>query len=139
MNMRRIDLPRQINTSSRILREHGAMTVYKDTGNDARGATNIAWIGRCKCNGCAIPPGDLGVNVAYVWVGTIALALMWAFFCVPELADLSTREVDMLFEQKVPAWRSKKWSKQLRTVNGVDPTSENSDKGVQSQDIIAKR
>ncbi|KAK9238587.1 high-affinity glucose transporter RGT2 [Lipomyces kononenkoae] len=83
--------------------------------------------------------GDLGVNVAYVWVGTIAFALMWAFFCVPELAGLSTREVDMLFEQKIPAWRSKKWSKQLRTLNGVDATSDNSEKSVQSEALSQKQ
>ncbi|CRG92312.1 High-affinity glucose transporter RGT2 [Talaromyces islandicus] len=68
--------------------------------------------------------GDLGANVAYFWVGTITLALTWAYFCVPELSGLSTTEVDAFFEQQVPAWRSKTWKKQLRTVNGVDISSE---------------
>ncbi|KAF7558282.1 hypothetical protein G7Z17_g69 [Cylindrodendrum hubeiense] len=64
--------------------------------------------------------GDLGVNVAYLWFGMGVLSLIWAYLCVPELAGLSTTEVDLLFENRVAAWRSVDWQKELRTINSLE-------------------
>ncbi|KAK7419602.1 hypothetical protein QQX98_003193 [Neonectria punicea] len=69
--------------------------------------------------------GDLGVNVAYIWLGMGILSILWAYLCVPEFAGLSSLEsdlwkIDLLFEQNVPAWRSVAWQKRLRTINSID-------------------
>ncbi|KAL2683416.1 hypothetical protein Neosp_007886 [[Neocosmospora] mangrovei] len=64
---------------------------------------------------------DLGVNVAYIWFGIGLLSIIWAFLFVPELAGLSRAEVDLLFEQRVPAWRSVAWKRSLRTLQGAVP------------------
>ncbi|KAH7129105.1 general substrate transporter [Dactylonectria macrodidyma] len=66
--------------------------------------------------------GDLGVNVGYIWFGIGVLSLIWAYLCVPELAGLSTFEaiLDLLFENRVPAWRSVAWQKELRTLDSVE-------------------
>ncbi|KEQ92070.1 hypothetical protein AUEXF2481DRAFT_48081 [Aureobasidium subglaciale EXF-2481] len=65
--------------------------------------------------------GDLGTNIAYLWTGTVAVSLVWAYLCVPELADLSKLEVNMLFEQRVPTTRSVRWQQQLRITTGIRP------------------
>ncbi|KAK7698460.1 hypothetical protein SLS64_012581 [Diaporthe eres] len=64
---------------------------------------------------------NLGVNVAFIWFGIGLVSILWAFFYVPELAGLSRAEVDLLFEQRVPAWRSVAWKKNLRAINGISP------------------
>ncbi|KAH7010268.1 hypothetical protein EDB80DRAFT_750663 [Ilyonectria destructans] len=69
--------------------------------------------------------GDLGVNVAYIWFGVGVLSLIWAYLCVPELAGLSTSEVDLLFEGRVAAWRSVAWQKGLRTLHSVEMSRSN--------------
>jgi SP family sugar:H+ symporter-like MFS transporter len=46
--------------------------------------------------------------------------MIWAYLCVPELAGLSKTEIDLLFEQKVPAWRSVAWKKQLCVIPGTE-------------------
>ncbi|KXH69572.1 monosaccharide transporter [Colletotrichum salicis] len=63
--------------------------------------------------------GNLGVKVSYIWFGMTVLALVWAYTCVPELTGLSRMEIDKLFEERVPAWRSRTWQKQLRTIQAV--------------------
>ncbi|KAI5241792.1 hypothetical protein E4T42_07882 [Aureobasidium subglaciale] len=65
--------------------------------------------------------GDLGINIAYLWTGTVAVSLVWAYLCVPELADLSKLEVNMLFEQRVPTTRSVRWQQQLRITTVIRP------------------
>ncbi|KXH33589.1 monosaccharide transporter [Colletotrichum simmondsii] len=63
--------------------------------------------------------GDLGVKVSYIWFGMTVLSLVWAYTCVPELTGLSRMEIDKLFEEKVPAWCSRTWQKNLRTIHAV--------------------
>ncbi|GME31721.1 glucose transporter [Neofusicoccum parvum] len=62
---------------------------------------------------------NLGVNITYIWFATTIISLIWAYLCVPELAGLSTAEVDILFEEKVPAWKSIAWKKELQIVEGA--------------------
>ncbi|ETS82432.1 hypothetical protein PFICI_04308 [Pestalotiopsis fici W106-1] len=66
---------------------------------------------------------NLGVYVSYIWLGTGVLSLVWTHLCVPELAGLSVKEIDQLFERKVPAWRSRAWQKKLRVINSIDSPS----------------
>ncbi|EQB57788.1 hypothetical protein CGLO_02046 [Colletotrichum gloeosporioides Cg-14] len=68
--------------------------------------------------------GNLGVKVSYIWFGMTVLSLVWAYTCVPELAGLSRLEVDKLFEERVPAWRSRGWQRQLRTIQAVEAESD---------------
>ncbi|OIW28736.1 general substrate transporter [Coniochaeta ligniaria NRRL 30616] len=68
--------------------------------------------------------GNLGVNVSYIWFGMTVISIIWAYVCVPELAGLSRLEVDELFEQRVPAWRSRTWQKELRTVEATADLSD---------------
>ncbi|KAH0430765.1 MFS monosaccharide transporter [Colletotrichum camelliae] len=68
--------------------------------------------------------GNLGVKVSYIWFGMTVLSLVWAYACVPELAGLSRSEVDKLFEERVPAWRSREWQRQLRTIQAVEAESD---------------
>ncbi|KAF4817481.1 Major facilitator-type transporter ecdD [Colletotrichum siamense] len=68
--------------------------------------------------------GNLGVKVSYIWFGMTVLSLVWAYTCVPELAGLSRSEIDKLFEERVPAWRSREWQRQLRTIQAVEAESE---------------
>ncbi|KAK1671458.1 general substrate transporter [Colletotrichum godetiae] len=63
--------------------------------------------------------GDLGVKVSYIWFGMTVLSLVWAYTCLPELTGLSRMEIDKLFDERVPAWRSRTWQKQLRTIQAV--------------------
>ncbi|KAF4839765.1 Major facilitator-type transporter ecdD [Colletotrichum siamense] len=68
--------------------------------------------------------GNLGVKVSYIWFGMTVLSLAWAYTCVPELAGLSRSEIDKLFEERVPAWRSREWQRQLRTIQAVEAESD---------------
>ncbi|KAF0316989.1 MFS monosaccharide transporter [Colletotrichum asianum] len=68
--------------------------------------------------------GNLGVKVSYIWFGMTVLSLVWAYTCVPELAGLSRSEIDELFEERVPAWRSREWQRQLRTIQAVEAESD---------------
>ncbi|KAF5496988.1 High-affinity glucose transporter RGT2 [Colletotrichum siamense] len=68
--------------------------------------------------------GNLGVKVSYIWFGMTVLSLVWAYTCVPELAGLSRSEIDKLFEERVPAWRSREWQRQLRTIQAVEAESD---------------
>ena len=49
----------------------------------------------------------LGCKAAFVWAGTSAACLVWAFFRLPETKDRSPAEIDMLFEQRIPV---RKWA-----------------------------
>ncbi|PYH91643.1 glucose transporter [Aspergillus ellipticus CBS 707.79] len=60
---------------------------------------------------------DLGVYISYVWFGMVVLSLAWAYVFVPELSGLSTPEIDLLFEDQVPAWKSVAWKRSLGSIS----------------------
>ncbi|KAF7540419.1 hypothetical protein G7054_g1317 [Neopestalotiopsis clavispora] len=66
---------------------------------------------------------NLGVYVSYIWFGMGVLSMIWAYLCVPEFAGLSIQEIDMLFEKRIPAWRSRKWQNELRVIDSVENPS----------------
>jgi SP family general alpha glucoside:H+ symporter-like MFS transporter len=49
-----------------------------------------------------------GARSAYFWAGTCLLCLCWSALRVPEPKGRTYEELDLLFEQRVPAWRFKK-------------------------------
>ncbi|PYI07735.1 glucose transporter [Aspergillus sclerotiicarbonarius CBS 121057] len=75
---------------------------------------------------------DLSVKVCYLWFGMVVLSLVWAFLYVPELSGLSVEEVDMLFDLRIPAWRSVAWQKSLRSVEVGQEMEEKPSEGVVS-------
>ena len=44
-----------------------------------------------------------GARTAYFWAGTCLLSAVWVFFRLPEPKDRTYAELDLLFEQRVPA------------------------------------
>ncbi|KAL1408552.1 hypothetical protein Q8F55_005365 [Vanrija albida] len=44
---------------------------------------------------------------AFLWLGTCVCALVWTYFRLPEAKDRSWRELDILFERRVPARKFK--------------------------------
>jgi MFS transporter, SP family, general alpha glucoside:H+ symporter len=44
-----------------------------------------------------------GARTAFFWAGTCFLSAIWVFFRLPEPKDRTYAELDLLFEQKVPA------------------------------------
>jgi SP family general alpha glucoside:H+ symporter-like MFS transporter len=44
-----------------------------------------------------------GARAAFFWAGTCLLSCIWVYFRLPEPKDRSYAELDMLFEQRVPA------------------------------------
>ncbi|TLS27468.1 hypothetical protein PpBr36_04856 [Pyricularia pennisetigena] len=55
------------------------------------------------------PYAALGAKVAFIYAATSVCFLVWAYFCYHELTGRSLEEVDELFAEGVPAWRSAKW------------------------------
>lgn len=52
-------------------------------------------------------PAWLGSKVGFIF-GTIgSLGLIWAFFFMPELSGKSLEDIDTMFEQNIPAWRTR--------------------------------
>ncbi|PTD06570.1 Alpha-glucosides permease MPH3 [Fusarium culmorum] len=51
---------------------------------------------------------NLGGKCGYVWAGTGAFCLLCAYIWLPEMKDRSYREIDILFNRKVPARQWKK-------------------------------
>ncbi|KAG8673751.1 hypothetical protein FPOAC2_07222 [Fusarium poae] len=51
---------------------------------------------------------NLGGKCGYVWAGTGAFCLFCAYIWLPEMKDRSYREIDILFNRKVPARQWKK-------------------------------
>jgi MFS family permease len=52
--------------------------------------------------------GDLGAKVFFVWGSTCCMALLFAFFFVPETKGLSLEQVDKMLEESHPR-QSAKW------------------------------
>lgn len=50
---------------------------------------------------------DMGAKTGFVFAGTCLLSLITTIFFVPETKDRSYAELNMLFHEKVPAWRFK--------------------------------
>ncbi|KAF2164399.1 hypothetical protein M409DRAFT_56668 [Zasmidium cellare ATCC 36951] len=49
--------------------------------------------------------GNLKGKTAFFWLGTNTVILVWAIFRLPELKGKTYQELDVLFEERVPAWR----------------------------------
>ncbi|TQW00409.1 hypothetical protein V2A60_001494 [Cordyceps javanica] len=57
----------------------------------------------------ARPEGwGLGTRAALVWAGTSFACLCWAYIRLPEMKDRTPAQIDVMFEQKLPA---RSWSK----------------------------
>lgn len=52
--------------------------------------------------------GDLGGKCGYVWGATGLICLVTAYFFLPEFKGRSYREMDILFNRRVPA---RQWTK----------------------------
>lgn len=63
---------------------------------------------------------NMGPYITYLWFGGVVVSLVWIYMCVPELTGLSQTEIDMLFEERVPAWRSKQWKRALRSAQEAE-------------------
>jgi SP family general alpha glucoside:H+ symporter-like MFS transporter len=50
---------------------------------------------------------DWGAKAGFFWLGTCFLCFVWTFFRLPEPKGRSYSELDILFEQKIPARRFK--------------------------------
>ncbi len=58
------------------------------------------------------PYANLQSKVGFIF-GTVALiAVVWAWFCMPETKQRSLEELEELWERKVPAWRFNKYTTQ---------------------------
>lgn len=53
------------------------------------------------------PYANLQSKVGFIYGGFSMLGIIWGIFCLPELRGRSLEEVDEMFEQRVPAWRTK--------------------------------
>lgn len=53
------------------------------------------------------PYANLGPRVAFIYGSFSLVAVVWAFFFLPELTGRSLEEIDELFEQRVPARKMK--------------------------------
>ena len=47
--------------------------------------------------------GNLGGKCGYVWGGTALFTLVVAYFCLPEMKGRSYREIDIMFQRRIPA------------------------------------
>jgi SP family general alpha glucoside:H+ symporter-like MFS transporter len=52
--------------------------------------------------------GDLGGLCGYVWAGTALICLVLSYFYIPEMKGRSYREIDIMFNRKIPARQWKK-------------------------------
>lgn len=50
---------------------------------------------------------NLAGKCGYIWAGTAFICWIYAYFCLPELKHRSYREVDILFNRRVPARKFK--------------------------------
>ncbi|KIW34427.1 uncharacterized protein PV07_01205 [Cladophialophora immunda] len=57
---------------------------------------------------------NLGGKCGYVWAGTAFVCLVMAYIWLPEMKNRSYREIDILFNRRVPA---RKWKKTIVDIN----------------------
>lgn len=71
----------------------------------ARNAYNIVSIVGGVLNTYFMNPTawNLGPKSAFFWAGTCFVALVWCYFCLPEMRGKSMREIDVLFINRTPA------------------------------------
>ena len=50
----------------------------------------------------------MGGRCGYVWAGTAFVCLVLSYFYIPEMKGRSYREIDIMFQRKIPA---RQWSK----------------------------
>lgn len=63
--------------------------------------------------------GNLGARVGFVYGGCSLLALLWAFFFLPELKGRSLEELDEMFARRIP---TRKFGDYVSTSTGADVT-----------------
>ncbi|RDW91886.1 hypothetical protein BP5796_01280 [Coleophoma crateriformis] len=56
------------------------------------------------------PYAHLESKVGFIYGGVCILALVWAWFCLPEVGGRSLEEIDDMFQSKVPTRDFKKWA-----------------------------
>lgn len=78
--------------------------------------------------------GNLGARVGFVYGGCSFLALLWAFFFLPELKGRSLEELDEMFEARVP---TTKFGKYVCTGVGADITRLQDGKPTEKQEGFA--
>lgn len=59
----------------------------------------------------------MGGKCGYVWAGTAFICLVLSFIYIPEMKGRSYREIDIMFNRKIPA---RKWKKTVIDVNDDD-------------------
>ena len=76
----------------------------------ARNAYNVASIIANELNPPILNPSawNLRGKGGFVWAGFCTISFVWSFFRLPEPKGLAPAEIDVLFEQKVPARKFKK-------------------------------
>jgi hypothetical protein len=55
----------------------------------------------------AVPAWNWGAKAGFFYAGTNLLCLVWCWFRLPETKDRSFGEIDLLFENRVPARKFK--------------------------------
>lgn len=92
-----------------IVAEIGSTRLRSKTVVLARGFYNLAGILINIIQPRMLNPDawDLGAKSAYVWMGTGSLFLVWTIFRLPEPKGRTYGELDILFEDRVPARKFK--------------------------------
>ena len=92
-----------------IVAEIGSTRLRSKTVVLARGFYNLAGILINVIQPRMLNPDawDLGAKSAYVWMGTGSLFLVWTIFRLPEPKGRTYGELDILFEDRVPARKFK--------------------------------
>lgn len=106
-----------------IVAEIGSTRLRAKTVVLARGCYNIAGILINIINPRMLNPDawNLGAKSAYVWMGTGSILLVWTFFRLPEPKGRTYGELDILFEQGVPARKFK--STQVQEFGHLDAST----------------
>lgn len=93
----------------------------------ARMAYNLLSLPVTPLEAWLINPDALNLKgrTAFVWMGTAIATLIWCIFRLPETKGITYTELDILFQKKVPAWKFKQASVNVReqTSDVVDEPS----------------
>ncbi|KAJ5327232.1 hypothetical protein MYU51_017695 [Penicillium brevicompactum] len=65
---------------------------------------------------------NLHSKVGFIYGGFGIIGLVWAFFCLPDMSGRSLEELEIMWTEKVPARRFRKWKR-----NGADDDSTSSE------------